>query len=138
VTVVATDDPNDPDGPDSHRNVRNVDFGNVAVVSLAGDYNQDGIVDGSDYIVWRRALGSHVTSFSGADGDGNGIVEQADFNVWRSHYGQTFPGSGSGSVLAAVAAGSGAGADLDAGCIRRKCRYDKRFSEVTSRVDASI
>jgi subtilisin-like proprotein convertase family protein len=108
VTVVATDDPNDPDGPDSHRNVRNVDFGNVAVVNLAGDFNRDGIVDGSDYIVWRRALGSHVTSFSGADGDGNGIVEQADFSVWRSHYGQTFPGSGSGSVLADVAAGSGA------------------------------
>jgi hypothetical protein len=49
-----------------------------------------------------------VTSFSGADGDGNGIVEQADLTVWRSHYGQTFPGSGSGSVMAHVAAGSGA------------------------------
>jgi subtilisin-like proprotein convertase family protein len=108
VTVVATDDPNDPDGPDSHRNVRNVDFGNVAVVSLAGDFNQDGIVDGSDYIVWRRSLGSLVTSFSGADGDGNGIVEQADLTVWRLHYGQTLPDSGSGSALASAAGGSGA------------------------------
>jgi subtilisin-like proprotein convertase family protein len=108
VTVVATDNPNDPDGPDSHRNVRNVDFGNIAVLNLAGDFNRDGVVDGSDYIVWRRALGSHVNSFSGADGDGNGIVEQADLSVWQSHYGQTLPGSGSGSALATAAAGSGA------------------------------
>jgi hypothetical protein len=88
--------------------VRNVDFGNFSVAALAGDYNRDGTVDGSDYIVWRRTLGSHVSNFSGADGDGNGIVEQADFNVWRLHFGQTSTGGGSGSGLSDLAAGSGA------------------------------
>src|SRR4029078_11741474 len=86
--------------------VPNVNFGNFTVINLAGDYNRDGIVNGSDYILWRRTAGSHVHNFSGAEGDGSATIDQADFTVWRLHYGQTFPGSGSGSGLAAVAAAS--------------------------------
>src|SRR6185312_17081365 len=59
-------------------NVQNVDFGNSNPANLAGDYNRDQVVDGSDYILWRRTTGLHVANFSGADGDGNGIVDQAD------------------------------------------------------------
>ncbi|HVT28496.1 MAG TPA: proprotein convertase P-domain-containing protein, partial [Lacipirellulaceae bacterium] len=43
VNVSAVDDFNNVP-PDSHRNVKNVDFGNYAVVGLPGDYNQDGAV----------------------------------------------------------------------------------------------
>jgi len=89
-------------------NVQNVDFGNVNVVPLTGDYNQNLVVDASDYVLWRKTLGSQVTSSSGADGDGNGIVQQADLPVWRSHFGQIYSGSGSGSGLATNAAASGA------------------------------
>jgi subtilisin-like proprotein convertase family protein len=92
------------DGLDVH----NVDFGNFSAVPLAGDYNRNLVVDASDYVLWRKTLGSHVTSFSAADGDGNGIVEQADLAIWRANFGQSLQGSGAGSGLATVAAASGA------------------------------
>jgi hypothetical protein len=56
----------------------------VAAPSLSGDYNNNGIVDAADYIVWRKGLG---TTYS-----------QSDYDVWRAHFGQT-----AGNVAAAVA-----------------------------------
>lgn len=81
----------------------NVDFGYRITIALEGDFNRDGIVDNSDYIVWRRASGSTVPNFQGADGSGNGIVDQADYDIWRANFGRTLPpppGSGSGSLVA--------------------------------------
>jgi PEP-CTERM motif len=50
-----------------------------------GDYNQNGVVDAADYVVWRKT-----------DGTSTG------YSTWRTHFGQTF-GSGSGvSANAAV------------------------------------
>jgi hypothetical protein len=48
--------------------------------SLPGDFNDDGTVDGADYVVWRKNPG--------------GIYTQDDFNTWRAHFGHTL-GSGS-------------------------------------------
>ena len=56
-------------------------------LSLAGDYNFDGIVDAADYTVWRDSLGS--TSELAADGDGNGTVEQADYSFWQDRFGDS-------------------------------------------------
>jgi serralysin len=67
---------------------------------LLGDYNQNGVVDASDYDVWRKTMGRTVATGTGADGNFDGQITAADFNVWRSHFGQV---GGSGS---------GAGADL--------------------------
>jgi hypothetical protein len=44
-----------------------------------GDYNNNGIIDAADYVVWRKGQ---------ADGD---------YNLWRSNFGETVSGSG-GSV----------------------------------------
>jgi hypothetical protein len=63
----------------------------TTVPALAGDYNQNDVVDAADYVVWRKALGSTVPSFTGADGDGSGIVDQADLVVWRANFGRTSP-----------------------------------------------
>jgi hypothetical protein len=41
---------------------------------IAGDFNEDGVVDAADYVVWRKGLGSTYT--------------QNDFNVWRANFGQ--------------------------------------------------
>ncbi len=41
---------------------------------LAGDFNNDGIVDAADYTVWRDGLGTTYT--------------QADYDVWVNNYGQ--------------------------------------------------
>jgi hypothetical protein len=50
-----------------------------AFLGSPGDYNNNGIVDAADYVVWRKSDGT-----------------LAGYNLWRSHFGQP-PGSGSGS-----------------------------------------
>ncbi|MEM6331135.1 MAG: sulfatase [Planctomycetota bacterium] len=44
-------------------------------IALPGDFNDDGIVDGADYAVWRGGLGTAYT--------------QADLEVWRINFGAT-------------------------------------------------
>ncbi len=63
-------------------------------VRLGGDFNNDGIVDASDYTVWRDALGSTENLL--ADGNGNGVVDQADYVVWASAFGATASSNSSG------------------------------------------
>ena len=68
---------------------------------LAGDYNDNGIVDAADYTVWRNAKSQIVSAFSGADGNGDTLVDDADFNLWKANYGVAAPGAltpGSGGI----------------------------------------
>jgi hypothetical protein len=50
----------------------------VLAPTLEGDYNQDGVVDAADYVVWRKNSGT-----------------QEAYNIWRAHFGDT---AGGGSV----------------------------------------
>jgi hypothetical protein len=61
----------------------------VLLVTVAGDYNGDGLVDAADYTVWRDADGSTAIPSAGADGNGDGLVNAADLTVWRNHYGES-------------------------------------------------
>jgi hypothetical protein len=67
---------------------------------LPGDYNQNGVVDAADYVVWRKQSGSD-TSLPNDDTSG---VGPDDFTRWRAHFGQTLSGNGSGSNLLARSA----------------------------------
>jgi hypothetical protein len=67
-----------------------------SLVVAPGDYNADGVVDASDYIVWRRAVGSGDLR---ADGNGDGVVDSGDYDVWRSNFGAIY---GSGLTSAQV------------------------------------
>jgi hypothetical protein len=71
----------------------NVRFG----MTVAGDYNGNGIVDAADYTVWRDTLGS--TTDLRANGDNTGasvnLIDQADYTFWKSRFGAT---SGSGAL----------------------------------------
>jgi hypothetical protein len=69
-------------------------------VTLAGDYNANGIVDAADYVVWRKTLSQTGTGLP-ADGNANNQIDSGDYNVWRAHFGQT-AGSGSGFFAPAV------------------------------------
>jgi hypothetical protein len=85
-----------------------IDKGAVELQTVApavmGDFNQDGMVDGGDYLLWRKTQGATgLTPYTGADGSGNGVVDQADIVLWRFHFGWS-----------AAAAGSGAGSGVDA------------------------
>lgn len=78
--------------------------------TLAGDFNNDGVVDAADYTVWRDTLGS--TLELAADGDLSGQIDAGDYGVWAG-------GFGSGAALEAtgVAEPSGCGLLLTTGAI---------------------
>jgi hypothetical protein len=70
-------------------------------LNIAGDYNQNGVVDAADYVLWRKTLNSSASpQGSGADGNGDGTVNAGDYTFWRqnfSHASQIIVNTGSGS-----------------------------------------
>ena len=68
----------------------------VAAAGLAGDFNNDGFVDGADYTVWRNNLGTNFNlNGNGDESAGSaGIVNEADYSWWRQHYGNSNEGGG--------------------------------------------
>ena len=64
---------------------------------LAGDFNNDGIVDAADYTVWRNHLNEPTEANINNNGDGGGITS-SDYTFWKARYGNTSPGSGGGGV----------------------------------------
>jgi hypothetical protein len=63
---------------------------------LAGDYNEDGVVNAADYVVWRNNDGSAFDLPNRGPGL-SGDVGQSDYEVWVSNFGNT---GGGGSQLA--------------------------------------
>jgi VCBS repeat-containing protein len=58
-------------------------------VTLDGDHDRDGDVDGRDFLVWQRQYGSTVTVGSGADANLNGVVDGGDLDDWKADYGSS-------------------------------------------------
>lgn len=60
------------------------------VVGVPGDFNNDGVVDAADYVLWRKggALANEVST--------PGVTDAQDYLDWRARFGNT---SGSGSSL---------------------------------------
>jgi hypothetical protein len=56
----------------------------LAVTSIPGDYNQDGTTDAADYVVWRKGPST--------------IFTQTGLNVWQAHFGETARSGASASV----------------------------------------
>lgn len=67
---------------------------------LVGDYNLDGVVDATDYLVWRNTLGS--TADLRANGDNEGaswaVIDAADYLAWKNNFGATLP-MGRGGIV---------------------------------------
>jgi len=49
---------------------------------FAGDYNGDGIIQVSDYDVWK-ANPAILDTYENADGTLDGIIQLTDFDLWR-------------------------------------------------------
>jgi hypothetical protein len=64
---------------------------------IPGDYNQNGVVDAADYVLWRDQLGSSAA----LPNDDTTGVGNDDYTRWRSNFGQS--GSGGGAALSASA-----------------------------------
>jgi hypothetical protein len=70
------------------------------VPQVAGDYNQNGVVDAADYVAWRNSIGQNVPLPNRGPGI-TGPIGQSDYNFWRSRFGAT-SGAGSGASVASV------------------------------------
>ncbi|MBL9161161.1 MAG: hypothetical protein JNL18_00305 [Planctomycetaceae bacterium] len=70
------------------------------VAMTTGDYDQNGVTDGADFLKWQRAFGSaDVTN----DGDNDGTVGNGDLDAWEDNFGAPESASPSSGVAAAVA-----------------------------------
>jgi hypothetical protein len=83
---------------------------------VAGDYNNNGVVDAADYVVWRDLLGTGTQLQNEGSGVTPGMVTQEDYETWRANFGKT-PGGGSlaaapepGTCALVIAAGLAIGA----------------------------
>ena len=91
--------------------VSNVWIGNAATIlpptlTSQGDFNQDGIVNSSDFVVWRNTMGQTGSGLA-ADGNGDYQINVGDLTTWRAHFGQALLGAGAelefnSSISAAV------------------------------------
>jgi hypothetical protein len=72
-------------------------FFNLDAVGLPGDYNNNGVVDASDFVVWRKNLGTDFALPNRGEGI-SGPVSDSDYNTWRANFGA----SGIGGLGAAA------------------------------------
>ena len=101
-----------------------------------GDYNQNGVVDSADYVVWRKTLGTiGVPAYSSADGDGDGTIDQDDYGVWRAHFGMTAPLPAAGSGATALAFSQPAFEDV--GDVTISARAETTASSVGAKLDVA-
>jgi hypothetical protein len=82
-------------GPGSPFNPNQVVLSDFVIVPLPGDYNNNGVVDAADYVVWRKYQGTTHVLPNDATG---GTIGAAQYAAWRHHFGQP-PGSGAGLSL---------------------------------------
>jgi hypothetical protein len=88
---------------ESNYTVSNVWVGTAASILPAtltsqGDYNGDGIVDSSDYVVWRNSMDQTGASLA-ADGNGDYHIDANDLGAWRRNFGNAVVTSGLASAV---------------------------------------
>lgn len=55
--------------------------------NLAGDYNNNGVVDAADYVSWRIAFGESISLPN--ETESLGVVDQDDYDAWIENFGAT-------------------------------------------------
>lgn len=84
---------------------------------LWGDYNDDGMVDASDYVVWRDAMESGVSL---PNDDTPGVGED-DYQRWRNNFGMTNLGGGAVADTAVPEPSAAALVCVAGGMLHRCC-----------------
>jgi fibronectin-binding autotransporter adhesin len=68
---------------------------------VAGDYNDNGVVDAADYVLWRKRLGTDTQLDNEVPGVTEGSVTPDDYDAWRNRFGNT-AGGGAGALAGQV------------------------------------
>jgi hypothetical protein len=71
-----------------------------APTPLPGDFNDDGMVDAGDYVMWRDTFGSTFDlAGNGAETGGSaGMVDEADYAWWSANFGNANEGAGTSAT----------------------------------------
>lgn len=79
----------------------------VVITSVAGDYNNDNVVDALDFAVWREAVaaGAVFGDLPNDPGLVGGPIGLAQYQVWLNNFGATFPAPGPAPVPEPAALG---------------------------------
>lgn len=57
---------------------------------IAGDFNDDGLVNIADYTVWRDNLGGDEAALLNRGND-NSVVDAGDYTIWKDNFGHSAP-----------------------------------------------
>lgn len=71
---------------------------------VPGDYNDNGVVDAADYVVWRNSKGETGEGLA-ADSNNDNVIDQLDYDEWRELFGNDRSDGhhhGSGALLEAA------------------------------------
>jgi hypothetical protein len=84
-----------------------------------GDYNDDGVVDAADYVMWRKHNGTNTD----LPNDPNPVpIDNDQYNTWRSQFGESGPGAGGESAVPEPASCAPLFAYFLAAASVRRCR----------------
>jgi hypothetical protein len=64
---------------------------NVVPTVVEGDYNENGVVDAADYVLWREDVTPLENEVTGVT---TGDTTEEDYNAWRARFGNPTPGAG--------------------------------------------
>jgi hypothetical protein len=78
------------------------------------DFNEDGNVDGRDFLTWQRNMGttSTATTFAKGDANFNGTINSADLTVFNGQFGAVAAATSSIGIVPEPAAATLAAAAL--------------------------
>lgn len=91
----------------------------TGIASIDGDYNNNGIVDAADYVLWRKTRGQTGSGLA-ADGNKDNRIDAADYNVWKANFGLTLQFAANGPVVVVPEPATWLIVSIALGCILRR------------------